>query len=239
MKAFIILFSSYIFLFAYNTPFSQKKFQDILHKSKLQAPLSAYDPLYSVKYGAFKDYANKYFYLQDTRYMAFEMCGNKHRSELRLQKEWKVETKQAKTMFAKIKLFPLNQKREFTFLQIHANSNRIGDNGKKINKPLLRLTWWREQKNRYNHLWAVIRLSGDVNKQHYTKIDLGLMPKDFFTVKIEVAHSKMRVYINKKLKINMKVDYWNGYWNYFKAGVYNQDEGCAKVLFDILEVNGS
>jgi len=234
MKIILFLLTSATLLFSHDTPFSQKKFQDVLKRSKLQAPESAYNPRFSVKYGEFENYANEYFYLQDSRYMVFEMCGKKNRSELRQQREWKVETRNPQVLFAKLKLFPLDQTREFTFLQIHADSNRVGDNGKKINKPLLRLTWWKEQKNRYNHLWAVVRLSGDVDEQKYTKIDLGPMPKGFFDVKIVVQNSQMRIYLNKKLKIDMHVTYWEGYWNYFKAGVYNQDKGCDRALFDRL-----
>ena len=235
MKIIFLLLCS-VLLFSFDTPYSQKKFRDVLKKTKLQAPESSYNPRYSVKYGEFENYANKYFYLQDGKYMVFEICGKKYRSELRQQKEWKVETNIPQELFARVKLFPLDQKREFTFLQIHANSNRVGDNGKKINKPLLRITWWKEQKNRYNHLWAVIRLSGDVNEQKYMKIDMGTMPKGFFDVKIAVKNSQMRIYLNNKLKIDMSVDYWEGYWNYFKAGVYNQDDGCSRALFDKLTI---
>jgi hypothetical protein len=168
--------------------------------------------------------------------MAFEMCGKKKRSELRLQKEWRVETAKKKRLFAKVKIFPLDQEKEFTFLQIHANSNRKGINGKKINKPLLRLTWWKEQKNRHDHLWAVIRTSGDVNEQKYIKIDLGLRPKNFFTTTIEVKKNIMKIFVNSQMKIKINVDYWQGYWNYFKIGVYNQGDGCSKAIFDRLEV---
>jgi len=234
MRKIIFFLLLYKTLFGCDTPYSQTKFHTILDGSKLQAPLSAYNPLYSVKYGEFKDVCNQYFYLQDRKYMAFAMCGKKRRSELRTHHEWRVESQKKHTLFAKLKIFPLNQVREFTFLQIHADSNRIGKNGRKINKPLLRLTWWHEQKNLYNHLWAVIRLTGDVKQQKYTKIDLGLRPKDFFTVKIEVQNAKMKIYINGRKKIAMDVSYWSGYWNYFKAGVYNQDEGCAKSLFENL-----
>lgn len=223
-------------LIAHDSPYSQKKFQDILHKSKLQAPKSEYNPRYGVKYGKFKDVSHEFFYLQDNKDMLFAMCGKKHRSELRLKHEWKVETPVEEKIFARLRLFPLNQKKEFTFLQIHANSNRAGENGKKLNKPLLRLTWWREQKNRYDHLWAVIRLSSNVYEQKYVKIDLGRRPDGYFTAMIKVQNSRMKVFIDDKLKIDMNVDYWNGYWNYFKAGVYNQGDGCAKVLFDNLEV---
>ncbi|WP_187647470.1 polysaccharide lyase family 7 protein [Nitrosophilus labii] len=231
---FLIFFSSIIF--AHDAPYALQKFRQVLDNSKLQAPKSPYNPRYSVKYGEFRYFSNRYFYLQDAKFMVFFMCGKKNRSELRFKDEWRVETKYPKIIRAKLYLFPLDQKKEFTFLQIHANSNRTGINGKIINKPLLRLTWWKEQKSKRDHLWAVIRLSGEKNEQLYEKIDLGKRPKDFFTVSIEVQNSRMRIYLNKKLKIDKNVSYWNGYWNYFKAGVYLQGDGCSKVLFENLSV---
>ena len=48
-------------LFAHDAPYSIEKFQNILNASKLQTPKSSFDALYSVKYGNFADYSNKYF----------------------------------------------------------------------------------------------------------------------------------------------------------------------------------
>lgn len=232
----LILFLS-VLLFACNTPYSLDKFKGVLNISKLQAPYSKYDPLYCVKYGKFKDVCNKYFYLQDNKYMAFFMCQDDEsehkRSELRFKDDFKVSENH--TLEARLKIFPLNQDREFTFLQIHADSTL--KNLPTINKPLLRITWWRELHNIYNHLWAVIRL-GSGKFSRYAKIDLGKKPKDFFDVTIRVKNSKLSIWINGENKIdNFDVSYWNKYYNYFKAGVYLQGVGCAKVLFDKLIIN--
>ncbi|BAF69299.1 polysaccharide lyase family 7 protein [Nitratiruptor sp. SB155-2] len=234
LRALWILSAVCISLFAHDAPYAIQKFRHVLNHAKLQAPKSHFDPRWSVPYGQFQYFANRYFYLQDARFMTFFMCGKKHRSELRFKEEWRVETKVPKIIRARVYLFPLDQKKEFTFLQIHADSHRAGDNGKIINKPLLRLTWWKEQHNKHDHLWAVIRLSADPDKQRYEKIDLGKRPNSFFDVSIEVKRSRMKIYINHMLKIDKDVSYWNGFWNYFKAGVYLQGDGCAKVLFDSL-----
>ncbi|WP_457561261.1 polysaccharide lyase family 7 protein [Caminibacter sp.] len=201
--------------------------------SKLQAPTSSFNPLYSRKYGDFAYYSNRYFYLQDKNYMVFYMCGKKNRSELRFKKDWKVNTKTPEILEAEVKLFPLNAKREFTFLQIHADST-LKDKP-IINKPLLRIVWRKVYRHKKNHLWAVIRLSPDANEQIYQKIDLGMMPKGFFNVKIKVQNNNLQIYINNIKKIDMNVSYWDKYYNYFKAGVYLQDWGCAKVLFKSLK----
>lgn len=235
MKKIIIFFG--IFLFACNTPYSLDKFKKILNNAKLQAPYSKYDPLYSVKYGKFKDVCNKYFYLQDDKYMAFFMCQNDEkehkRSELRFKNDFKVsENHFLKT---RLKIFPLNQNREFTFLQIHADDTL--KNVPMINKPLLRITWWKNYHNIKNHLWAVIRLGVEKNSK-YVKIDLGKKPEDFFEVTIKINNSKLSICINGKNKINdFDVSYWNKFYNYFKAGVYLQGVGCSKVLVDKLILN--
>ncbi len=71
----------------------------------------------------------------------------------------------------------------------------------------------------------------------YQKIDLGVLPRDFFDMKIKVLNSYITIWINNK-KVDMSnVTYLNSYLNYFKAGAYLQDTGCAKVWFDKLEAN--
>ncbi len=224
-----------------NTPYSLDKFKPILNISKLQAPYSKYNSLFAVKYGGFKDVCNQFFNLQDNRYMTFFMCQknmNDHkRSELRFKDAFKVSSQKVHILEARLKIFPLNQHKEFTFLQIHADSTL--KNAPTINKPLLRISWWSSLHNIHDHLWAVIRLGiGKYSK--YAKIDLGKRPQDFFNVKIIVKNSHLSVFVNGKEEIKkFDVSYWNKFYNYFKAGVYLQGTGCSKVLFDKLIVKGS
>ena len=234
-KKLFLIVGSLIPLLAQNTPYSLEKFRGVLKQSKLQAPTSRYNARYCVKNGKFKDVANKYFYLQDNKSMVFEMCGYKNRSELRSTREWKVDSNKLHSIFAKIKIHPLNQQKEFTFLQIHSNFNHADSDERRINKPLLRVIWIERRKHFYDHLWAVIRLSGDVNEKKYLKVDLGKRPKNFFAINVEVKDSQMKIYMNNMLKVNISVDFWKGYWNYFKAGVYNQGPKCAQVLFEELK----
>ena len=229
----ILLFLLAISLFAHDAPYSLKKFRSILDSSKLQAPKSHFDPLYSVPYGRFAYYSNRYFYLQDNRFMTFFMCGKKNRSELRMKQDWKVDTKKPVTLYARLFLLPLNAKREFTFLQIHADSTMPNS----INKPLLRLVWKKELHDLYDHLWAVLRTSADPLEQSYEKVDLGKMPNRFFNVKIEVKANRLKISVDNR-EYKFDVGYWSKFYNYFKAGVYLQDAGCAKVLFDKLYVKG-
>ena len=230
----IILFVFITSLFACNSPYSMDKFKEVLNIAKFQAPVSHYDPLYSAKYGEFKNFCNKYFNLQDNKYMSFFMCDKKHRSELRFKKDWKVSSKSAKILEAEVKLFPLNEKREFTFLQIHADDTL--QNEPVINKPLLRIVWYKELHDKFNHIWAVIRTCDDPYIMCYEKDNLGKMPNRFFDVKIKVQNSTLKIWVNNKLKVNKNVSYWNQFENYFKAGVYLQDYGCAKALFNLIKV---
>ena len=230
----IFIFLVFSLLFGHDAPYSCKAFRGVLNVSKLQAPKSSYDPLYSRDYGDFSDYSNRYFYLQDGKYMVFYMCGDHMRSELRFKNVWRVITPEPKILEAEVKLFPLNERREFTFLQIHADST-LKDKP-TINKPLLRIVWYKKLRGKRNHIWAVIRLNDSLLMKNYQKIDLGQLPRVFFNVKISVLNGRLTIYVNGDKKVDVNVDYWSKYYNYFKAGVYLQDRGCAKVLFKKLIV---
>jgi len=238
MKKILLLLLLNLLLFAHDAPYRLKQFQEILKKTKLQAPTSHYDPRWSTKYGKFQYVSNRYFYLQDNSYMTFAVCGLKNRSELREREDWKVSTKKKRVLTAELYLFPLNSNKEFTFLQIHADPNfqTNADEEKSINKPLLRITWWKNLHRTKDHLWAVIRTSADAYEQKYVKIDLGKRKEKFTKFRISIQNSTLKVFQDGELKINMDVHYWDKQWNYFKAGVYMQDEGCAKVLFKKLEI---
>jgi hypothetical protein len=213
-------------------PYSLDKFKPVLNISKLRAPTSEYDPKYSTHYGNFEGVYNKYFYLENNRYMTFYMCENDEsehkRSELRFRNDFKV--RENHYLKARVKILPLSEEKEFTFLQIHADANY--DN--TPNKPLLRIAWRKKYNGVKNHLWAVIRLSP--NKAEYLKVDLGKRPEKFFDIVIKINNLKLYVFFNGQKKVDINVKYWSKYYNYFKAGVYLQGRGCAKVLFDKLEI---
>lgn len=237
-RSFLLTVLLSVTLFSYEPPYSQSKFQSVLQNAKLQAPVSKYNKEWAVKYGEFEGKAHRYFYLDDARNMVFEMCGKKKRSELRFRNVWSTETPTSKEMEATVKLYPLDTKREFTFLQIHADST-VKDHP-TINKPLLRINWRKEYKNKRDHIWAHILATGTPPKKSkkspYVKIDLGKRPTGFFTVKVQVRDSRMKIWVKGRKKVDMDVSYWNRYLNYFKAGVYLQDNGCAKVKFQSLRV---
>ncbi len=232
MKIFVVFIISAQFLLALQSPYGLKKFQDILNISKLQAPTSKYNSSYSRKEGEFENFYNRYFYLQDGRYMTFFMCGYKNRSELREVEDWSVLSEKNIKIYAKVSIFPSNGVKEFTFLQIHSDPSKSKIS---INKPLLRVVWKKSYNGVKKHIWAIIKTSTK-EKRDYKKIDLLKRADRSFTIEIEVKEAVLKIFIDKKLKVKADVGYWKNCKSYFKAGVYLQSKGCAKVMFDKLKI---
>ncbi len=79
MKTSVIFLALVGALFANDAPYSLVKFRLALNLCKLQAPFSHYDARWGAKYGKFKNFSNKYFFLTDGKYMTFFMCQEKKR----------------------------------------------------------------------------------------------------------------------------------------------------------------
>jgi len=179
--------------------------------------------LYSVKYGKFASYANKYFYLQDNDLMVFYMCKKYNRSELRFKNDWFIDDNKEQMLYANLKIFPLNAK-EFTFLQIHSDNNLCD-----VDKPLLRIAFMKSRHKIKDSIWAIIRVSPYEND--YKKILLG-KNDGFMKIKILIKNEKLYIKFNGVMKINgFDIKKWKKIPLYFKLGVYLQTEGCAKALF--------
>lgn len=209
---------------AYEAPYDLSKFRSVLDDSKLQAPESGT----AVAQGNFANFGAEYFYLSSGRYMTFVMDGDSKRSELRQMIEWKTSTSSYRKMIGDVKVFTpttssLNQ---FTFMQIH-------DSEDTPNKPLIRLLWHRERDGQSKYLWAVVRTSVSSSTYEWTKLIKA--PSGFFKAEIKVLSNVMKVKINGVEYLNKNVGYWSSLSSYFKAGVYLQDPGEAKVQFDTLK----
>lgn len=208
-------------VFAEGAPFNKSKYRPVLEDSKLQAPTSS--PA-AVKQGDFPGFWDWYFRLDSTgQYMTFEMDGASNRSELRQMNEWYTSTTTWRKMIGEVKVFypttpSLN---EFTFMQAHDSED--------FNKPLIRLAWIRNRYGSEDHLWAIIRLSNENNSFQY--VNLGSRPNNFFKCEIKIKNNKLYVRINNETKISLDVSYWESLSSYYKAGVYIQTEGIAKVQF--------
>jgi len=187
-------------------------FKPILDKAKLQCPTSHFDKSCSRHYGNFEGFSNKYFFY-DNHNLAFYMCGNHHRSELRFRDEFFMSGNK-KTLEAIVKLFP--QTKEFTFLQIHTY--------KGINKPILRVALYK------NHLKLFV-----FNGKKYIKKDLGRYNFDYVKFKIVTGKNMLKIYQNDELVFKAKINCSDKV--YFKAGVYLQRDGCAKAEFKEIKEN--
>ena len=207
---------------ACESPLKLKKFEFLVNKAKLQAPIS------KISYKLNGDFCNEYFYLSNGSYMTFEISEEKNehkRSELRFLKEWSVDCEKEKFIEERVKLVEFN-KREFTFLQIH--------DGKK---PLIRVVWYKNLKHKNNHLWAFVRLNEfDGEKRRVKVFDLGKSTKEFFDIRLSVKKNELKVCINNKEKLEFNVGYWKNK-SYFKTGVYLQDVGKAKIYIDKIKLS--
>ena len=210
---------------AHEAPYNLSKFQSVLDDSKLQAPNSGT----ACAQGDFSGYADWFFRLDSTsQYMTFEMDGDKSRSELRQMEEWTTGTTSWRKMIGEVKVFypTTSSLEQFTWMQIHDSTS--------LNKPLIRLTWRRYAYGQQDHLWAVVRDSAN-SSSSYSWFDLGARPSGFVKAEIKVKNNNLRVRIDSVTLVDIDVSYWDGLSGYYKAGVYLQDPGTAKVQFKSLK----
>ncbi|MCK5813448.1 MAG: polysaccharide lyase family 7 protein [Cocleimonas sp.] len=216
-------------LMAYDSPYKNPVFRNVLGKAKLQFPKDKI----RIGYGRFQGRAKPYFYLENGRYMTFKVKKASHgpivRAELRLGPEdWSVYTPAPKILNAEIHLSNPKGLDQITLLQIHAV---------KPSYPPLRITWLRSHRGIKNHVWAILRASPYHNGIRYA--DLGKRQgKNFSRYSIKVSNGNLEVWSDWKLKAKQSLALWKGTKNYFKAGVYlsgKGDGGLAKARFRLLE----
>ncbi|MEM1164709.1 MAG: polysaccharide lyase family 7 protein [Planctomycetota bacterium] len=215
-----------------DAPYDLEKFHAVLDRAWLQAPTSSPK---KVDIGDYDGRSFWCFYLSAGRYMTFRIEGEGYRSELRQAEQWDTATTVWRKMIGRVKLFePDASVDEFTFMQVHHKSSADGyDIG-----PLVRLVWKRSTvAGEPNHLWAILRTNLAVDGT-YEIFDLGAHPGGFFKAEIKVKEGDLRVKIDDITLVSEDVSYWNGLETYFKAGVYNQSPGHAKVQFDSLKFYG-
>jgi len=115
----------------------------------------------------------------------------------------------------------------YTWMQIHGTND-------SYNYPLLRLFWVRDREGIYDHIWAIIIITGSDADRIYDYIDLGARPSDFFSAEVHIKNNILDILINHQLKATRNVTYWQDVQNYFKAGVYIDrygDGGAVSAIF--------
>ncbi len=214
-----------------SAPYSIAAYQPVLNDSKLQAPGSQT----LIRNGEFANQFNQYFYIPGNgdKWMMFAVVGDQARSELRQieSKEWFTSDSQTNKMIGELRVVnPMaGNVDELTFMQVH-------DSTATLNKPLVRLVWLRLRNGIENHYWAVIKNDATPSGNSYTKIDLGPYNSVSTKFEIRIANNLLTIKVNNVNKVtNFNVAYWAAYPSYFKAGVYNQDDGFGEVMFKSLK----
>lgn len=217
-----------------SAPYDQSKYQPVLDDSKLQAP----DSSTLIDNGDFEGQYNEYFYVPDSgnEWMTFEVTGDHARSELRQMSTWFTSDSSVlhKMIGNVLVVEPLEgEVDELTFMQIHD----VTDNGNAINLPLVRLVWMREYEGISDHFWAIIKEDTCEDCENYDKIDLGEYRDSAVKFEIRVENNELSIKRDDVTHSEINkydVSYWGELENYFKAGVYNQDDGTGMVQFESL-----
>ena len=155
-----------------------------------------------------KNFFNNNFYLSNNKYLTFYMCGKYNRSELRFLDEFGLNEK--RELKASVILNDINSSK-YTFMQIF---------NKTKNKPLVRIAYYKKEiKGIPNKIWAVVN-----SNQFFLLTD-----KKRFNISLQINNYNLKIFINKKMKLDY--NFSENSTNYFKLGMYLQDNGCAKSYF--------
>ena len=158
-----------------------------------------------------KQFFNENFYLSNNRYLTFYMCGKYKRSELRFLDEFTLDSN--KNLKAYVRLKDINSSK-YTCLQIF---NKTKD------KPLVRIAYYKKIINGIpNKIWAVI------NEKYFLLTSLKK-----FNITLKIKNYNLKIFINNTLKVDY--NFSENSINYFKLGIYLQDNGCSKSYFKDIE----
>jgi hypothetical protein len=202
-------------------PYDATKFRAVLDDSKLQRHGSKTVVACGGDYSDYCKYPN--FTLDSGTYMQFYQHESGKRTELRQCDEWNVESSSSKKLNANVKVFQgLSGIKEFTYAQIH----EAGGTG-----PMVRMAWHNSKYGYTDYLFAAVRTRPGTSVTHYP-----IAPRlsGFFDLELNVQNSRLIIKYNGITKVDVGVSAYNGKNMYFKAGVYNQSKGAAKVQFNTL-----
>ena len=243
-------------------PFNHIQYQAALNAANLQQS----DPDAGTKSdvvdaGEYQGYESEYFYVDSkSGWLTFEMSGNKNRTELRFEDNFKTNLSDTKyTMTAE--LLPINPEdsvanssdgQEITVLQVHNKGTKGSTDSTVLSHPLLRIVWDGESRsddetgNSYsNAYWAVIKTNAyecsDDSKDAYNSscpdsydnFYLGGYDANNATkFEVVVGNEELIINVDDTTKVDYDISYWAALYSYFKAGVYNQyTDGNSVVQF--------
>lgn len=212
------------------TPYSIKRFENVLDKCKLHY---IEDTISNDKLVKFK---GSYFYAKnDTVFFGLDKSKTVHRTrcELRCLDEWQIDDTTVRRWHSRLRCYiPEKGISAYTWMQIHGTLETF-------NYPIVRLLWVRQRQGKSNHIWAIIIVSNPYDEdKKYEWIDLGKKPGGYFDADVDVSKGVIKISINGKVKKSFDASYWKNVDNYFKTGVYvnrHDDVGKAVVGFKELE----
>jgi len=224
------------FGFAYQAPYSLWKFNSILNVSKLTYPKPDKKV---VNYGKFQGFASDWFYADEDGNLVFVLekteKDSKIRNELREGVNWKdlgwdIQKNTIHHLHAKVKLQPISDLKEYTFLQIHSEEH-----------PLLRMVVEKEKNWETNHIWAVVRITTKDSWKRTQRFDLWPVNNDFTTIDIYAGNWKLIIKRDGKTYVDKDVSYWSEKKNYFKAWIYDSKNSKwpwkVKIAFSELSID--
>nr|CAD6594633.1 Alginate lyase [Paradendryphiella salina] len=213
-------------------------FLPVLNEAKLQWPTSALAASSEELLGG---YVGSQFYLQDGKYMQFQIAGSSNRCELRQmipdggsEIGWAVDDGTTHTATSSI-VVPeqVDGVEEVTIMQIHSGE-----------APQLRISWIRSKSldgvAYEDFIMSTVRIGTGDSSDNFVKTHLADRTAGAMSFQIDVKDSKLTITVNGNVVVNgQDLSFWDGTDScYFKAGAYNNnptsESATARIKFAAL-----
>lgn len=240
--------SIYDILPAYNTtstyPYIEKfkyLLDNSLYQGENQDKLPIDENFHTLYYS--EGFKQKTFYLDTDENLVFSLAKqeNTHKvSSLLIQNNtWHTNEENGNYISSMARCYKPKNIQAYTWMEVHGEGKKDSNSSIYYNYPLVSLTWERNMKGEYDHIWAVVtKSSPGVNEPKiYEWIDLGARPNNFFLAEIQIRNNIMEIKINYSTISTQNVTYWENVPSYFKVGISLEnylDSGEAGVSFNEL-----
>ncbi len=183
------------------------------------------------------------FYLDSELNLVFSLNKQKKSpkiaSQLIQKKSWHTSDYPGNYLISMVKCYKPQEINSYTWMQIHGLEKKDANESIYYDYPLVKLTWERNMKNEYDHIWAVVTKSspGVDEPKIYEWIDLGARPENTFSAELHIHKNILEIKIEYSTKSIQNVSYWKNVPSYFKAGIFIDsylDGGEAAVSFSEL-----
>lgn len=165
------------------------------------------------------------FYLDRDQNLLFalykEPNSQKTASQLIQKQTWHTSEDNGNYLISIARCYKPKEVDSYTWIQVHGVGKNDANRSVYYDYPLVSLTWERNMKDVYDHIWAVITKSspGVDEPKIYEWVDLGARPDNFFAAEIHIVHNIMEIKINHSTLSIQNISYWEDVPSYFKAGI--------------------